>query len=52
MHIVCTSSTRFLGLIVDAALSWKNHTDYKTAKLNSARFAIRNVNLLAPELFF
>jgi hypothetical protein len=28
------------------ALSWKNHTDYKTVKLNSAHFAIRTVKSL------
>ena len=46
MHIVCTSSTKFLGLIVDDALSWKNHTAYIRAKLNSACVAIRNVKSL------
>ena len=32
--------------MVDDALSWKNHTDYITAKLNSACFAIRTVKSL------
>jgi hypothetical protein len=46
MHIVWTYSKKFLGLIADDALSWKNHTDYITAKLNSACFAIRTVKSL------
>jgi hypothetical protein len=43
MYIVQTSRKKFLGLIIDDALSWKNHIDYITAKLNSASFAIRTV---------
>lgn len=49
MHVVCPSSTKFLGLIVDDALSWKNHTDYITAKQNSACFAITNVKPLSSK---
>jgi hypothetical protein len=44
--IVRTSSTKFLGLIVDDTLSWKNHKGYITAKLDSACFAIRAVQSL------
>jgi hypothetical protein len=43
MHNVQTSSKKFLGLIIDDTLSWKNHIDYITAELNSASFAIRTV---------
>jgi hypothetical protein len=38
-----TSSTKFLGLIIGDEISWKNQLDYRTAKLNSACFAIRTV---------
>jgi hypothetical protein len=38
-HIVPTSSTKFLGLIIDDALSWKNHKYYITTKLISAAAA-------------
>jgi hypothetical protein len=49
-HIVQTSSTKFLGLMIDDTLSWKNHIDYVTAELNSACFAVRMVKLLLPEM--
>jgi hypothetical protein len=45
MHTVPTSgSTKFLGLIIDDALSWKNHKIYITAKLISAAAATGNLN--------
>jgi hypothetical protein len=42
-YIVRTSSTTFLGLIIDNALTWKCHTYYITGKLNAACFAIKTV---------
>jgi hypothetical protein len=42
-YIYNTTSTKFLGLIIDDNLSWKNHIDYLLSKLNSACCAIRTV---------
>jgi hypothetical protein len=49
-HIVQTSNTKFLGLILNDTLSCKNHIDYVAAKLNSACFAVRIVKSLLPEM--
>ena len=35
------NSTRFLGFIIDSALSWKDHIIELTSKLNKACYAIR-----------
>jgi hypothetical protein len=45
-YTVQTSSTKLLSSIIDDALCWENHTDYITAKLNSACFAVRSVKSL------
>jgi len=37
------SSTKFLGLIVDNSLSWKDHIATLTSKLNKACYAIRPI---------
>jgi len=36
-------STRFLGLIIDSTLSWKDHIVELTSKLNKACYAIRAI---------
>jgi hypothetical protein len=41
-----TSETKFLGLIIDDNLSWKQHVYYIINKLTSACFAIRNIRSL------
>jgi len=41
LHTVNT--TKFLGIIIDSTLSWKQHVDNITSKLNKACFAIRTV---------
>ena len=41
--ITGTHSTKFLGLIVDNIISWKNHTDQFMSKLSNACYAIRAV---------
>jgi hypothetical protein len=35
------NSTRFLGLIIDSTLSWKDHIVELTSKLNTACYAVR-----------
>ena len=35
------NSTRFLGLIIDSTLSWKDHIVELTSKLNKVYYAIR-----------
>jgi hypothetical protein len=41
--ITNTKSTRFLGLIIDSSLSWKDHISELTSKLNKACYAIRAI---------
>jgi hypothetical protein len=41
--ITGTHSTKFLGLIVDNILSWKNHIDQLMSKLSNEYYAIRAV---------
>jgi hypothetical protein len=44
--IMRTYSIKFLGLIIDDALTWKHHIDYITGKMNAAFFAIKTANSL------
>jgi hypothetical protein len=37
------NSTRFLELIIDSSLSWKDHISGLTSKLNKACYAIRAI---------
>ena len=37
------NSTKFLGLIIDSTLSWKDHITRLTSKLNKACYAIRAI---------
>ena len=39
---------KFLGIIIDSKLNWKNHIDYISNKLNSGVYAIRKLKLLLP----
>jgi hypothetical protein len=41
-----SSHTKFLGLIVDDSLSWKDHIDQMRPKLNSACFVIRSLQAM------
>ena len=41
--ITTVSTIRFLGLIIDSTLSWKQHIDRIIPKLNRACFAIKQV---------
>ena len=41
--ITNTNSTKFLGVIIDSTLSWKDHITRLTLKLNKACYAIRAV---------
>jgi hypothetical protein len=42
-HIAKSTNTKFLGLIMDNMLSWKEHVDWLMSKLGSACYAIRAV---------
>jgi hypothetical protein len=42
-QIAKTQNIKFLGIIIDSNLSWKQHIDDIIPKLNKARFAIRSV---------
>jgi hypothetical protein len=41
--IITINSTKFLGLIIDSTLSWKDHITGLTSKLNKAYYAIRAI---------
>jgi hypothetical protein len=41
-----SNCTKFLGLITDNKLSWKNHTDYLTTKLSTTSFIMRVIKPL------
>ena len=41
-----SSHTKFLGLIIDDSLSWKDHIDQMKPKLNSACFVIRSLQAM------
>lgn len=45
-HITNIHSTIFLGLSIDTSMSWKDHVQELTAKLNKACCAIRSIKLL------
>jgi hypothetical protein len=42
-YVKSSINTKFLGLIVDDSLSWKDHIDQMTSKLNTACFVIRTL---------
>jgi hypothetical protein len=44
--ISIVSKTKFLGLIIDDMLSWKQHTGMVTNKISSACFAHRNLKYI------
>jgi hypothetical protein len=45
------NNTKFLGLIMDSTLSWKNHVAELTPKLNKACYVIRTLTFLrSPEV--
>jgi hypothetical protein len=43
--ITNTNCTRFLGLIIDSSLPWKDHITELTSTLNKARYATRAIKL-------
>jgi len=46
------NSTKFLGLIINNSLSWKDHIAVLTSKLNKACYAIRSIKLfLSVDIF-
>jgi len=52
-----TNNTKFLGLIIDNTLSWKDHIAVLTSKLNMARNAVRSIKFfvygyIENDLFF
>jgi hypothetical protein len=44
--ITAITETKFLGLIIDDTVSWKQHSEYIVNKLASACFASRNIRSL------
>lgn len=48
-HITEISSIKFLGLIIDDTLSWKNHIDQFMSKLSSACYAVRTVKAVMTQ---
>jgi hypothetical protein len=48
-EITNTCNTKFLGLTLDNAFSWKNHIDTIVPKLGSVCFAVRDVKPFYPK---
>jgi len=48
-HITRISSTKFLGLIIDKTLPWKNYIDQIMSKLSSACYAIKTVKAMMSQ---
>jgi hypothetical protein len=37
------NSIKFLGIIIDSSLTWREHTDYINSKLNSLGYMVRSL---------
>ena len=48
-NISYSTETKFLGLIIDETLSWKQHIDQIATKLCSACYALRNLKHTVPQ---
>jgi hypothetical protein len=42
------TETKFLGLITEDTLSWKQHIDMVVNKMSSACYSLRNIKYLVP----
>jgi hypothetical protein len=42
------TETKFLGLIIDDTLTWKQHIDYVINKISNACYALRNIKHYIP----
>jgi hypothetical protein len=42
------TESKFLGLIIDSTLLWKQHIDYVIKKISAACYALRNIKYLIP----
>jgi hypothetical protein len=40
---VNVNSIKFVGIIIDSSLTWREHTDYMNSKLNSLRYMVRSL---------
>jgi hypothetical protein len=45
-----TYNTKFLGLIIDSTLSWKDHIYQLVTKLSSGGYAIRTLSLVMSQM--
>jgi hypothetical protein len=41
-----THSIKFLGIIIESSLTWKEHIDYINSKLNSLGYMVRSLRLV------
>jgi hypothetical protein len=48
-YVKNSTNTKFLGLIIDDSLSWKDHIDQMTSKLNTACFVIRTLQSILSQ---
>jgi hypothetical protein len=44
--ITNATETKFLGLVIDDTLSWKQHTEQIVNKLSSACYVLRNIRYI------
>jgi len=48
-YVKSSSSSKFLGLIIDDSLSWKAHIDQMMSKLNTACFVIQMIQAIMSQ---
>jgi len=48
-NYIKSSTTKFLGLIIDDSLSWKGHIDQMMSKLNTACFVIQMIQAIISQ---
>jgi hypothetical protein len=46
--LINVTESKFLGLIIDSTLSWKQHIDYVVKKISIACYALRNTKYFIP----
>jgi hypothetical protein len=46
-----TNSIKFLGVIIESSLTWKEHIDYINLKLNSLSYMVRSLRPVRIENF-
>jgi hypothetical protein len=48
INLINVTETKFVGLIIDDTLSWKQHVDQIIKKIFTACYALRNIKYILP----